>query len=416
MQQGLRQLVVRNLSLQTVSEAVALACGLISSVVLSRHLDVAGFGAFNYVFAFLYLFLALNDLGVNTIVVREISQDPRRAGDIIGTAIALRLTIAGAVLAAAWAAIWLWPMDAWLRVPLSLFALVLPLNAFNVPAMIFTTAMRFDLNAMAMIVWRVSGLALILVAVALGLGVIWVFGALLVSEVVGLAAIALLARPLVKYRVHVNRAEWRTLMRSAAPVGASLLLTALVNRADFLMLEKMASLEDVGLYSAAYRITNMLEKFPLLVMATLYPIMSRLATADRDRLREVYRRTFAHFAAAGIPIGLAMTAVAPYLTAWLFGEEYRAAGNALRFLIWSTVCLYLALAGGNLLISVGRARENLLALAAGAAVNIGLNVVLIPRFGIAGAAFATAVSFLIVLLITVIAVERVLRAPAPVPA
>ena len=414
MQMGLRQLVVRNLSLQTISEGVALACGLASSIVLSQHLEVAGFGAFNYTFAFMYLFLALNDLGVNTIVVREISQAPSRAGEIIGSAIALRLTIAGAVLAAAWASIWLWPMDPSLRLPLSLFALILPLNALNVPGMIFTTAMRFDLNALATIVWRVSGLALILVTVALGYGVTAVLAALLVSEVIGLAAVYVMARPLVTYRVHVDRAAWRTLMRSAAPVGASLLLTAIVNRVDFLMLERMASLEEVGLYSAAYRITNMLEKLPLLVMATLYPIMSQLATADRARLREVYRRTFAHFAAAGIPIGLFMSAIAPYLTAWLFGEEYRAAGSALRFLVWSTVCLYLALAGGNLLISVGRARDNLLALAVGATANVGLNLMLIPRYGIVGAAFATAISFLIVLIITVVAVERVFREPAPV--
>lgn len=416
MQSGIRQLVVRNLSLQTVSEAVALACGLLSSVVLSRHLEVEGFGAFNYVFAFMYLFLAINDLGVNTIVVREISQAPHRAGEIIGSAIALRLTIAGAVLVTAWAAIWTWPMDPSLRLPLSLFALILPLNALNVPAMIFTTAMRFDLNAMATIIWRVSGLALILVAVALGWGVTAVLGALLVSEVIGLTTVHLLARPLAAWRIHVDRIEWRTLMRSAAPVGASLLLTAIVNRIDFLMLEKMTSLEDVGLYSAAYRITNMLEKFPLLVMATLYPIMSQLAAADRDRLRDVYRRTFAHFAAAAIPIGLVMSALAPYLTAWLFGEEYRGAGRALRFLVWATVCLYLALAGGNLLISVGRARDNVVALVAGASANVGLNLALIPRYGIAGAAFATAVSFLIVLLITVFAVERVFRAPAPVRA
>lgn len=410
--QGLRRLVLRNLSYKTAAEIVALACGLASTVILSRYLDVAGFGAFNYVFAFMYLFLSLNDLGVNTIVIREVSQAPARAGEIIGAAIALRLTIAGAVLAAAWAAIWLWPMDPSLRMPLSLFALILPLNALNVPGMIFLTAMRFDYNAIGTIVLRLSGLALIALAVAAGLGVTAVLAGLLVAEIIGLAVVYRLARPLVRFHVHVDRDLWRVLLRSALPVGAALLLAAIVNRIDFVMLEQMVSLEAVGLYSAAYRITNLLEKFPLFVMATLYPIMSQLATADPARLRDVYRKTVAHFAVAGVPLGVVMTIAAPHVLALLFGEQYRAAGGALRYLVWSTVCLYLALAGGNLLLSVGRERDSLLALGFGAVANVALNFMLIPTRGIEGAAIATAVSFAIVLIITSVAVERYLRAAA----
>ena len=50
---GLRALLVRNLTIQSIAEAVALLCGLASSVLLSRHLGVAGFGVFNYAFAFM---------------------------------------------------------------------------------------------------------------------------------------------------------------------------------------------------------------------------------------------------------------------------------------------------------------------------------------------------------------------------
>lgn len=413
MQTGIRRLVIRNLSLQTMSEGIALACGLASSMVLSRHLDVAGFGAFNYAFAFMFLFLSLNDLGVNTIVVREVSQAPDRAGRIIGAALTLRLAIAMVALAAAWVTIWLWPMDPSLRRPLTLFALILPLNALNVPAMIFQTAMRFDLAALTTILWRVSGLLLILVTVALGMGVTAVLGALLVSEVIGLTVVYVLSRRLVRFRLEIDRAEWRVLLRSAAPVGATLLLAALVNRIDFMMLERMVSLDAVGLYSAAYRVTNMIEKLPLLVMATLYPIMSQLAATDRNRLRDVYRRTVTHFAAAALPIGLLVTFLAPHLTALAFGEDYRAAGVPLRYLVWATVCLYIALTGGNLLISIGRERDSVIALALGAAANIGLNLFFIPWRGIEGAAMATAISFFIVLVVTVTAVERHLRdAPA----
>jgi len=146
-------------------------------------------------------------------------------------------------------------------------------------------------------------------------------------------------------------------------------------------------------------------------MATIYPVMSQLAVTDRVRLRVVYRKTVTHFAIAALPIGLIVVLAAPHLIALAFGESYRAAGGPLRYLVVATVCLYLALAGGNLLISIGRERDSLIALGAGAAANIGLNLVMIPWRGIEGAAMATAVSFLIVLVITAAAVERHL-APA----
>ena len=406
MQGGLRALILRNLTAQSVGEGVALACGLVSTLILSQYLGVAGFGAFNYVFAFMYLFLSLNDLGVNTIVVREISQAPGRAGDIIGAALSLRLAIAGIVFVAACAAIALWPMDPSLRAPLLLFALILPVNALNVPGLVMQTAMRFDWVATTLIIWRVSGLALIVAVLAAGYGVMAVLAALLVSDVIGTALLFMFARRLVRFRVRVDRAEWRLLMQSALPVGATLLLTAIVNRVDFLMLERMTSIEAVGQYGAAYRVTNLFERLPLFVMATLYPVMSRLAAEDPRRLREVYRKSVAHLAAIGLPLGIVVSMFAPWMMALVFGEQYRMAGNALRYLIWSTTFLYLALTGGNLLISVGRSRDNFVALALGAAVNIGLNLVLIPARGVEGAAIATAISVALVLMVTMIAVER----------
>lgn len=403
---AIRDLVIRNLGLQTFSEGVALVCGLASTVIVSRHLDVAGFGALNYAFAFMFLFLSLNDLGVNAIVVRDISQSPARAAEIIGAALTLRLAIAGAVLALALAAIWLWPMDPALRAPLSLFALVLPLNALNVPGLLFQTAMRFDLNAIATIVWRAGGLLLLAVAAWLGYGLFGLLGALLIADVIGLATTYALARGLADFVPRVDRAEWRVLLQSAAPVAVSLLLIAVLNRIDFIMLENMTSLEDVGLYGAAYRVTNMLEKFPILVMGTLYPVMSMLAVSDTARLRHVYRRALWRFGLMAVPLALAITWMAPWLLSTLFGEAYRASAPALRYLIWSTACLYLAMLGGNLLNSVRRSRDNVLALSTGAVANIGLNVLLIPSRGIEGAAMATAASYALVLVVTLIAVER----------
>lgn len=403
---GIRALLVRNLTIQTVSEAVSLACGLASAALLSRHLGLAGFGAFNYAFAFTYFFLSLNDFGLNTVAVRDVAREPSRAASILGALLSLRLTIAMAVMAAAWVAIAWWPMDPALRRPLAVFSLILPLTALNTPALIFQTAMRFEFAAMAGITNRVLGLAFMALLVLLDRGVTAMLAGLLAAEVCGLIVTWTLARRLVRIPLRLDLPSWRPMLRAAMPLALGLLLAAVLNRVDFIMLERMAPIEDVGLYGAAYRVTSMLEKFPLFVMATMFPIMSRLAATDTTRLREVYRRALWRLAAIGILAGAACAIAAPWLLAAVFGEPFRAAAGALRWLVVSTGCLYLAMAGGNLLIASGRPLDNAVALAAGAAVNVGLNLWLIPAYGIRGAAMATAASFAVVLAITLVAVER----------
>ena len=403
---GLHALLVRNLTLQSIAEAVGLACGLASAALLSRHLGVAGYGAFNYAFAFIYFFLSLNDLGFNMVAVREISRDQSRASEVLGNLLSLRLTLSAVVLAIAWVTIALWPMDPALRRPLALFALILPLTALNAPALLFQTAMRFELAAVSQIVLRVSGLALLALMAYAGLGVTAMLGALLAAEVIGLLAVWTMASKLTPIRWHADMAAWRAMLVSSLPLAAGILLVALVNRADFIMLERLAGIEPVGLYGAAYRVTSMLEKFPLLVMGTLYPIMSRLAVADPARLRDVYRKALLRFAGIGLVAGGAVAVMAGPLLAIVFGEPYREAAPALRWLVVATGCLYLAMTGGNLLVAVSRPGDNVKAMGAGAVVNIGLNFVLIPSRGIEGAAIATAASLVIVLGITLACVER----------
>lgn len=409
---GIGAVVARNLTIQAASEAVALACGLAMAALLSRHLGVEGFGAFNYAFAFMYFFLTLNDLGINTVTIRELSREPDRASDILSSVLTLRVFIAAVALVSAWTAIALWPMDAALRAPLYLLALILPINALNTPALLFQTCMRFELGACANISVRVSGLALVAAAIVAGAGVVGVVAMLLVADLVGLAVVWTLAPRLAPLRFRVDTAHWRACVRAAVPFGVSLVLVALLNRIDVLMLERMASMDAVGLYGAAYRVTNMLEKFPIFVMATLYPIMSRLAVEDPVRLRAVYRRAFVRLGAVAVPVAGLTIVIAPWLMPWLFGEPFAAAVPALRYLVGATACLYLAMTGASLLNSLHRGGDNAVALAAGVVCNIALNMVLIPARGIEGAAIATAVSYFVVLVVTLGAVQRRLSMPA----
>src|SRR5262249_30903632 len=147
-----------------------------------------------------------------------------------------------------------------------------------------------------------------------------------------------------------------------------------------------------------------------------YPLMSRWAKDDRTRLTRLYRQTTLLLSALALPMGVLVTLGAPWIVSILFGAEFSGTVPALRILIWSTVSLYLAIASGNLLISLGRERLNLMLNVAGAALNVSLNFWLIPAWGLLGAAWATTITFVFVLVGVTIVSLVALRTSGSEPA
>lgn len=404
-------LLWRNTSAQMLAHVVSLAVGLAAAIVLSRHLGVEGFAQFNYVFAFFYFLLALNDFGVNAIVVREVSRDPERAARIVGSMLVLKLSVAALSVLVALAAVWMMGFEPPLRGALTLYALVLPLTAWQLPAVMFQVVGALEYPAAIGAANRCLGLLLMLGAAWAGWGVTAMVGALVIAEAVSLTILLRYSKRLVRPVWGIDLALWKRILRSSVPLGVAGLLAAVINRVDFLMLERMTDLREVGVYAAAYKVTTLLEALPLMIMATLYPWMSRYAVEDRDRLRALYRKSVLLLGLLGVAVGIAVTVTAPLIVRVVFGPQFAGAAPVLTVLVWATVCLYLAISGGNLLISMGRERLNLAILAAGAVVNVTLNIYLIPPWGALGAAWATVATFIVILLATAAAAWRVVDRP-----
>jgi len=405
---SLRGLLARHAVAQAVTQAVALATGLVMAAVLSRYLGVDGFGRFTYLFAFIYFFLALSDLGVQTIVVREISQQPERSGEIVGAMVSLRVIVALVTAAGCWAVISWMAFAPDLARSLALFSLLLPLSALKLPVAVFQARLKIEYGAAIDVATRLVGLALVMLVVWLGRGLVAVAAALVAADVASVIMIWVVARRLVHVVWRIDRACWARVLRASLPLGLAGLLVAVTNRVDFLMLERMVGLEPVGLYGAAYRITGVLERLPQLVMITLYPIMARAALDDVPGLRVLYHRTVGAFAALALVIVAAIHWLGPWLLGRLFGREFEAADPGLQALVWSTAFLFVAIAGGHLLISAGWERVSLAAWIAGTGLNIGLNLLWIPRWGLVGAALATVCTYAVILAVTLVGAELAL--------
>lgn len=402
---GLTRRLARNLAMQSVTQVMNLVISIASVYVLSRELTVAAYGGFNYMLAVIFFGLTLADLGVNTILVREVVQAPERTAPLVQSTLGLKLVMSVVPMAGAWA-LALLMLEGEVRWAVVIFSLVLPIQAMTLPLVVLRARVMIKRAAVAEVANRVTGFVLMLAAVYAGFGLAGAATALVIGEVAGLVAILAITRVFVRPIPRVDLGAWRVILHASLTLGLVNVLGALVNRVDFFMLERMASMEDVGVYGAAYRLPALLERLPLLAMGTIYPLMSGLAARDPQGLRSVYYWTITRAALLSVPIVLVVSLTAPWIVAVWNGPGYEGAVTPLRWLIWSTGCMYVSVIASNVLIALGRAHGALSAWIVAAPANVILNVMWIPQYGATGAAAATAASFAIAMGISLWMAER----------
>lgn len=409
--EGLGGRVLRNLSILGLSQGIGIAISIVTVGILSRSLSLEDFGAFNYAFALLSLGLVLADPGLNTILVRDAAQAPAHEAPLIQQAIGLKLVLALVITALVWAGAFVF-LDGAVRLACLIITAIIPLQALSLTSVAMQVRVQVARGVIAELSNRLPGFALMLAALALGWGLAGVVASLVFGELTGLLAITALTWTIVAPRPRFDVRMWKQLLRAGLTIGGAAILSTLVNRVDFLMLERMSSLQELGYYGAAYRLPQLLERVPMLALATLFPLMARLALEDRAQLKAVYRWAAWRAVLVVIPLAGVAAAFAPGILHWWQGDAYIPAAPALRWLLLSTVCVYLAVVAGNVLIVLKQARVLLVVWLVAAPVNVALNWMWVPTEGAVGAATATFVTVAGVLVASLIAVERHLAVPA----
>lgn len=417
LEDGLGRRLTRNLSLQVASQAISIIISVVTVAVLARRLPVEAFGGYNFLFTFIFFFLSFNDLGIPTTVLREITQTPARTEEFVQNMIGLRLVMAFVSIAVGWAVIsWLDLPPAY-RLPQFVFLLILPIQAMGASVVVLQSKIQMGRVVAGEVTTRVVGFVAMLTVIALGQGLLWVVVALVLGELAGTGLVLAMTwatvRPIPRFATPV----WGKIIRMSLPLSGNSVLSAVLNRVDMVLLQKMSPTADVGLtrvahYGSAYRVPNLSERVPILMMGTIFPMMISLAATDIVALRKLYWKTLRHLAAIALPMVAVVTLTAPYVVnAWM-GSEYAPVVPLMRALIWASALLYIALPPANLLIALRHQRVNFWMMIPATVLNVGLNLYLIPQYGALGAAWATVASYGFLAAGYLIAVEMVMPASA----
>jgi O-antigen/teichoic acid export membrane protein len=178
-------------------------------------------------------------------------------------------------------------------------------------------------------------------------------------------------------------------------MGLALLGNLAFTTIDMLMLGAMSNPEQMGLYSAAYRVLNQVLVTYYLLTNVLYPQLAR--QTPPERLRMLRPRILLTLFAAGIAIATPLVVFRRPVLAIVFGHPFVAAAPLLSLLAWCIPLDFLTLYLLNAYIAWGMEKKILVCTVVAAGVEIVLNTIGIPRYGALAAAVNTLISYLVLL-------------------
>ena len=148
----------------------------------------------------------------------------------------------------------------------------------------------------------------------------------------------------------------------------------------------------MGWYSAAYKLVTVALAMPVTYFLGLFPVLSRAHAESRDGFRGIVVRSLRLTSIFGVPLGVGGTFLAAPLIDLLFGPDYANSVPVLQVLSWSVVLVILRGTYRQALNAAGRPGLDLWCASASTALNITLNLLWLPYYGIIGAAAATVVA------------------------
>jgi O-antigen/teichoic acid export membrane protein len=391
-----------NTSWLFLERAISLAVALSVGLYFTRYLGPDNYGLYSYALGLYGLFAVVTRLGINALVVNETVRDSANQARIIGSAFLLRFGASVvAILVLNIVAYFLMGQDI-TRSMTVVFSIALLFGPFETVTHWFeaNVAMKPMAIARSVTTMSIGGLRL---ALLLNQASLFWFVWLIPAETALAAVFFLLA-----YRSDgLSVRQWRPdvailkgYVREGTPLFLSTVAAVLYMKVDQVMLGKMTTPRDVGVYAAAVKISEMLYFVPMILSGLLFPYLIRFKRRGEDLFSQAFQLMCDGFAWMAVGIAIVFTLFSEQIVRLAYGSSYSDSAHILVIHVWAGVFVALETLRSRWFVIQQNTRYQLLTMTAGAVANVGLNLILIPRYQGYGAAIATTVSYAIAVVLS----------------
>ena len=380
-----------NTSWLMAERIIRMTVALFVGVYVARYLGPERFGLLSYANSFVGLFLALATLGLDSIVIRELVKNPESRNELLGTAFGLK--IFGTII------MWFFILvsvpitenDNQTNIFIAILSFAILFQVFNVIDFNYQAEVKskyvVKVQFFQLIFSSSTKLFLIFIKAPL-LWFVWVYCFDTFLLAIGLVVIYMIKSG----NFLLWRWKWefaRTLMRDSWPLILSGIIVSIYVNIDQVMIKHMIDEQAVGIYAIATRISTAWYFIPIAITSSMFPAILNAKYNNSSIYQQRLQALYDILVWLAILIAIVILCLSESIIDLLVGQEYAPAASVLSIAIIAGIFTNIGLINNKFFEAENRQIDILYRSLLGVSVNIFLNIILIKKYGIYGAAMAT---------------------------
>lgn len=389
--------IAKNISSLGIAHAVTLTLGSIVVIFIARYLGDVGYGKYSFAVAFTALFSILSDLGLSTLTIRDVARDKSQAGRYLGQISALKVILAIATLLLIVSIINVldYPKETTLAVYIIGASVII--DTFTRLFFSITSAFeKMEYEAAIKILRTIILFSLVLPVIHFNYGLIPIVSSYLVASILSFVlSIFVILKKFAKPKFEKDFDFWRKTTKEALPFALTAVFGMVFFRVDTVMLSVMKGDAVTGWYSAACNLIFALMVIPTIYGIAIFPVLSKYYGSARSSFDKVGTLSFKFLLMVGLPISVGVTLLREKIIQLVYGSAYINSAYALQIMVWVFFINCIAIAPFHALNSANKQHLVMISHGIAAGLNVPLNLLLIPKYSLIGAASASVTVFVV---------------------
>ena len=384
----------KNTGMLFVGRVGSLFIKMLVGISVANYLGSGKYGILNGGITYFYFFSAIATLGLDQYIVKELHQFPENRDQILGTSFWMKVLAGLGCIPLIWLAYHIYPAKGTPYSYVLIFSSIGIIQAFTVIDAYFQSQVQSKYIMQVQIVGNFISAIIKLVFIYAKLPLTWfvfayAFDFLLLS--IGYY-FTYQRKDRNIFKWSYNAALAKKLFTYSWPLIISGIMVALYMRIDQIMLQNMAGLKVAGAYATVASFSEAWNFVPTVIISSLFPAILNARRDDPERYKKRIQHLYDLMVYLSVPVALIITFASPLIYI-LFKPEYASAAPVLSVHIWSGIFVFLGAASTQYLIAENFTKLTFIRTGLGALINIILNLILIPKMGMMGAAISTLIAY-----------------------
>ena len=390
--------ITQNTSFLTAASILQKVISFVYFTIIARVIGVENTGVYFFAITFTTIFTVVADFGMGPVLTREVARYPDRSEQYLHTAFWSKVMFG--VISYGLVIFFINILDYPFLTKLLVSVSGITMFFDNLHAA-FYSVFRARKNLIYESICIVGSQAITLLVGSLALFNHWplywlilaytipaflnfIFSAFSLKKIYGLV-----------YRCSFNFNIFKMFLGFALPFALAGIIGRLYSYSDSLLMSKMLSAQELGWWSVPYKISFAFQFVPVALSASVYPVMSELFLTQKEKIGDLFLKSWRYLFTIVFPISFGLIALATPIIIKLYKPQFAPAIPVLRILLVSLIFGYLSFITGATLNASNRQKTQTSLLAFALFINILANLLLLPKIGIMGAAYAALLSNII---------------------